>query len=472
MQTKLWLSIGLVVVVAGCAGRKDADSVLRGALDQIGDPASIEYSGTGGNGFFGQAILAGQEWPMREMSSFTRTIDYTQRAAREEMTFAQPTFGGQTQNAQVSGDKAWNVGANGPVPQPAAAEERQLLIWLTPHGFLKAARDSGSAQLTESPGADVVSFTALGKYSVRGTIDAEGRVTQVATAVPTPVLGDTAIVATYSGYRAFDGVQFPAKIVVTQGDFPVWDLDITSVRANAPLQLPVPEAVASASAAPAQPAVSSAIADGVWFVGGGSHHSVVVEFADYLAVVEAPLGEPRSLAVIEEAKRLAPGKPVRYVVTTHHHFDHTGGLRTYVGEGATVVTHQSNADYFEKAAIAPATLSPDLQSRNQRAPTVQGVADKYTITDGTQTIDVYATAGDTHTGEYTLVYLPGPKILVEGDAYSPGPPDTAPPATPPPNAVALYDDVQRLALDVATIAPIHGRGPVPFAEFAAFVGRQ
>jgi glyoxylase-like metal-dependent hydrolase (beta-lactamase superfamily II) len=472
MQTKHWLATGLFFVLAGCAVPKNAASVLDGALQKMGDVGSIEYSGTGGNGFFGQAILAGQEWPLRAMSAFTRTIDYGQRAAREELTFTQPTFGGQQQNAQVSGDKAWNVGPNGPVPQPAAAEERQLLIWLTPHGFLKGARAAGDAVLTESAGNDVVSFTALGKYTVRGTIDAQGYVTQVATSIPTPVLGDTAVVATYSDYRAFDGVQFPAKIVVTQGDFPIWTLDITSVRPNAPLDLPVPEALANATVAPPQPAVSSELADGVWFIGGGSHHSVVVEFADYIAVVEAPLGEARSLAVLEEAKKLAPNKPVRYVLTTHHHFDHTGGLRTYVGEGATVVTHQSNVEYFQSASLAPATLSPDQQSRNQRAPTLEGVADKYTITDGTQTIDVYATAGDTHTGEYTLVYLPGPKILVEGDAYSPGPPDAVPPATPPPNAVALHDDVQRLQLDVATIAPIHGRGPVPFTEFLAFIGRQ
>jgi hypothetical protein len=268
MQTKLWLAIGLLFVVAGCAARKDADSVLSGALEKIGDVSSIEYSGTGRNGFFGQAILAGQEWPLREMSSFTRTIDYTQRSAREELTFTQPTFGGQQQNAQVNGDKAWNMGPNGPVPQAAAAEERQLLIWLTPHGFLKGAHDAGNATLTESAGNDVVSFTALGKYPVRGTIDAQGLVTQVATAIPTPVLGDTAVVATYSGYRAFDGVQFPARIVVTQGDSPVWQLDITNVRPNAPLDLPVPEAVASAAAAPPPPAVSSELADGVWFVGG------------------------------------------------------------------------------------------------------------------------------------------------------------------------------------------------------------
>ena len=121
--------------------------------------------------------------------------------------------------------------------------------------------------------------------------------------------------------------------------------------------------------------------------------------------------------------------------------------------------------------MAPATLMPDMQGKNPRAPMFQGVTDKQVITDGKQAIEVYATAGDTHTNEYTLVYLPGPRILVEGDAYSPGQPDAPPPATPPPNAVRLYDDIQKLSLNVTTIAPIHGRGAVPFAELRTFIGR-
>lgn len=108
--------------------------------------------------------------------------------------------------------------------------------------------------------------------------------------------------------------------------------------------------------------------------------------------------------------------------------------------------------------MAPATLMPDMQAKNPRTAMFQGVSDKHVITDGRQTIEVHATGGDTHTNEYTLVYLPGPRILVEGDAYSPGPPDAPPPATPPPNAVRLYDDIQKLKLNVATIAPIDHRG--------------
>jgi len=471
MGKRFWLATGLALAIAGCSTPKTASSVLQSAQEKMGSASSIQYSGTGMNAFFGQALTAGQEWPRRELSSFTRTINYDQRSASDEMGFAQPVFGGQQQNAHVNGDKAWNIGQSGPAPQLAAAEERQLHIWLTPHGFLKGAMAAGNAMLAqEEGGADVISFTALGKFRVDGTIDAQNLVTRVETTIANPVLGDTEVVATYSDYKDFGGVQFPTKILVVQGGFPLWDLTITSVTPNAPFDLPIPEAVQAATIPPTQ-AVSTKLADGVWHVAGGSHHSVVVEFGEYLAIAEAPLNEARSLAVLAEARKLAPNKPVRYVLTTHHHFDHSGGLRTYVAEGATVVTHQSNVPYFEKTVTAPATLVPDMQAKNPKQPSFQAVSDKYVITDGKQTIEVYATSGDTHTNEYTLIYLPGPRILVEGDAFSPGPPNTPPPATPPPNAVALYDAIQSLKLNVATIAPIHGRGAVPSAELRKFIGK-
>lgn len=470
MKKRFWVATGLALAIAGCSAPKDATGVLQDAQAAMGSVSSIQYSGTGMNGFVGQALLAGQEWPRRDLSNFTRTINYEQRSAREELSFAQPVFGGQQQNSEVNGDKAWTVGPAGPVPQLAAAEERQLQIWLSPHGFVKGALAAGNATLTPMEGANVISFTALGKYTLAGTIDAQNLVTKVETNVPNPVLGDTDLVATYSDYKDFSGVKFPTKILVVQGGFPAWDLTVTAVVPNAPADLPAPELVQAATVPPVQTA-STKLADGVWHVAGGSHHSVVVEFNDYIAVVEAPQNEERSLAVLTEAKKLVPNKPVRYVLTTHHHFDHSGGLRTYVAEGATVVTHQSNVPYFEKTMTAPATLVPDAQSKGARTPTFQGVSDKYVLTDGKQTIEVYATAGDTHTNEYTLIYLPRPRILVEADAFSPGPPDAPPPATPPPNAVALYDAIQTLKLNVATIAPIHGRGAVPVAELRKFIGK-
>jgi glyoxylase-like metal-dependent hydrolase (beta-lactamase superfamily II) len=474
MVRKMWLAIGLCLAIAAGTGfAQDAKTVLQNAEKAMGDVKSIEYSGTGMNAFFGQALLAGKEWPRRDLTSYSRTINYEQKSSKEELAFAQPVFGGQRQNAEVNGDKAWNTGANGQaVPQIAASEERQLQIWLTPHGFLKGAMDSGNATVKSGPNkSKVVSFTAMGKYRVDGTIDANGMVTKVETKIPNPVMGDMAVVTTYADYKDFNGVKFPAKILQTQGGFAVNDLTIAEVKPNGPADLPVPPAVQSATI-PEVKVQTSKLSDDVWFLSGGSHHSLVVEFKDYIAVVEAPLNEERSMAVIAEAKKLVPNKPIKYLISTHHHFDHSGGMRTYVAEGATIVTHVSNKPYFEKTFQSPAMLAPDMQAKSHKKASIQAVTDKYVLTDGTQKIEVYATQGDTHTDELLVAYLPGAKVLVEADSYSPGPPDAPAPASAPPNAVNLYNNIERLKLDVATIAPIHGRGAVPMAEFMKFIGKS
>jgi glyoxylase-like metal-dependent hydrolase (beta-lactamase superfamily II) len=469
MQKKHLGVIGLFLALTACT--KDANSVLNSAQSAMGNPKSIQYSGTGMNAFFGQALTAGKEWPRRNLTSYSRAINYDAKSSREEMAFAQPVFGGQQQNTEVNGNKAWNVGANGPAPQPATAEERQLQIWLTPHGFVKGALAAGNASMKNGDaGSHLITFKALGKYDVTGTIDSNSMLTKVETTEANPVMGDMPVVATYSDYKDFNGVKFPTKIVQTQGGFPVWELTINSVQPNAAADLPVPDNVQSA-AAPAVKVDTAKLSNGVWFLSGGSHHSLVVEFKEYIAVIEAPLNEERSSAVLAEAKMLVPNKPVKYVISTHHHFDHSGGLRTYVAEGATVVTHESNKAFFEKTFQAPATLEPDTQSKAPKPATFQTVSDKWVLTDGKQTIEVYATQGDAHSDELLVAYLPGPRVLVEADAYSPGPTNTPPPSPAPPNAVNLYNNIQRLKLNVATIAPIHGRGPVPIAEFRKFIAK-
>ena len=104
---------------------------------------------------------------------------------------------------------------------------------------------------------------------------------------------------------------------------------------------------------------SQKAAEGVWYLTGGTHHSVVIEMKDHLIVVEGPLNDDRALAVIAEARKLVPSKPIKYLIVSHHHFDHSGGVRAFAGEGATIVTHDASRAFFEQIVAAPATVGPD-----------------------------------------------------------------------------------------------------------------
>ena len=166
--------------------------------------------------------------------------------------------------------------------------------------------------------------------------------------------------------------------------------------------------------------------------------------------------------MIAEAKKLAPNKPIKYLINTHHHFDHSRGLRTYVAEGATIITNQINKAYYEKVWTAPHTLEPDLLAKNPKTPTFITVNDKYTLADGGRTLDIYPMENDTHNSGLMMVYIPKEKILVEADSFS-WPAGTRSGPRYHANNVNLYRNIQRLKLDVKTIAPIHGE-PVALSE--------
>jgi glyoxylase-like metal-dependent hydrolase (beta-lactamase superfamily II) len=213
------------------------------------------------------------------------------------------------------------------------------------------------------------------------------------------------------------------------------------------------------------------LADGVWYLTGTSHHSAVIEMKDYFAIVDVPLGEERARAVVAKAKELVPNKPFRYLITSHHHWDHLGGIRTAMDEGATIVTHQSNKAFLERVAKTPHTLVPDRLAASKKGVKVQTVGDKGTLTDGTRVIETHRLQNYTHTGDMTVIYLPKEKILFEPDAFTP-PPQAGTPLIPPAQAFAraLYDNIQRLKLDVQVIAPFHGNRKSDVAELAKASG--
>jgi glyoxylase-like metal-dependent hydrolase (beta-lactamase superfamily II) len=214
---------------------------------------------------------------------------------------------------------------------------------------------------------------------------------------------------------------------------------------------------------------AAALAPGVFYLTGGSHHSVAIDQADHIVVIEAPQNEERSIAVIAKLKETIPNKPIRFLINSHVHFDHSGGLRTYVDEGATIVTHAANQPFYEKAWAAPRTLNPDRLAKSGKKPAFQTWTDTLELTDGKRRIQIHAIAGNGHNDAFAMVYLPAEKILIEVDAYAPPAAGAPMPATPNPFAVNLHDNIQRLKLDVARIAPLHGR-VATLAELKAFIG--
>jgi glyoxylase-like metal-dependent hydrolase (beta-lactamase superfamily II) len=480
------LAFGLVIVAAtaGCGPRAGTLEAAREALGAT-TLQSIEYSGTGRWFQFGQAPNPTLPWPAFEVSRFTAAVDYQQPAARVEMTRRQIVEPGRVRPAPaeqraiqvVSGTFAWNLPAApagaaagaapapAPTPQPAAVEERTMEIWTTPHGFLKAAAANNATSTPAGEGSEVA-FTIDGKYKYVGRINAQNEVERVQTFIDNTVLGDTPVEITYSDYRDFEGVRFPSRIVRTQGGHPVLDLTIEKVALNPTVQAEVPEQV-RVFTPPAVNVVMEPLATGVHYVRGGSHHSVAIEQRDHVVVVEAPQDEARSEAVIAKVKETIPGKPIRYIVNSHVHFDHSGGLRTYVAEGATVVTHEMNRSYYEKAWAEPRTIRQDRLARAPRTVTFETFTDKHVLGDGKRQIEVHRIAGSGHNDAYAMVYLPAERILIQVDAYAPLAPNAPPPAAVNPFTVNLLENVDRLKLPVRTIAALHGPGVATIDDLRA-----
>jgi len=280
-------------------------------------------------------------------------------------------------------------------------------------------------------------------------------------------LGDVALTTEFGNYADSGGMNLPGKIVSKTDKYTVADITVSKTTVNGEAgNLEAAEEVKKAEVPPvAAPVTVEEAGKGLWYLTGGTHHSILIEFADHLALVEAPQNEARTQAVIAKAKELKPDKPLRYLINTHHHFDHSGGIRAAIAEGMTIVTHESNKAFIERVAMTPHTIRPDKQSEVKNAAKVETVGDDGQLTDGKRVIELHRLQGYEHTGDMLVVYLPADGILGEPDAFTPPPmPGVAliPPAVPA--AKALADNIKRLKLNVKTIAPFHGNRLTALAE--------
>ena len=386
MRTMAALVAGLVLAItaSGCSQPSGAAA----AADAMGatNLNSIQFSGSGTNNAYGQAYSPGGPWPRFEVKNYIAAVDYQTPAMRLEMLRAQgehPPRGGGAQPFAidqrtiqvVSGKSAWSEGGAQPAPNPGAVTDRLRQIWLTPHGVIKAAMASGTP-----PTGNVFTFKAEDR-DVKVTLNQENLVERVEYLTTNSVVGDVPVEITYSDYAQFGEIQFPRHIVEKQDGFPTLDIMIADVQPNAAVSLPVPQNVASAPAPPAVPMPTiEKVSDGLWSLNAAGTRSLAVEFADHIVMLEGPTSDARSKVVNELVRQTVPNKPIRYVVNTHAHYDHAGGLRQYVAEGITVITHENNKSFFEQVWARPRTVAPD-PAPTSNTPMIETVGDKKVLSD-------------------------------------------------------------------------------------------
>ena len=429
-------------VLSGTALAQDAKAVIANAQKALGDVKSITYSGSAKDVAFQQCganaadtQCRGTHDPMRPINNYVRVIDLSGPASRAT---------GATNNIGAGGSTTISPGTffQQVTPQQANVSQpwnNSLELYITPWGFLKGASENNATVsrrkvagknytvLTWSPTVKAVS----GKnYIINGYVNDRNQVERVETWLGENVMGDMQIVATYTGWKDFGGAMAPSKIVQTRGGWPFFEADVTSARANPSdvATIAPPPAPAAGRGGPGGPppgaggppalvVTSEKLGDGLYRLttGPGSYDSVIVEFKDYVMMLEAGQSIARGSAYIAKTKELIPNKPIRYVMDTHPHADHTGGLPALVAEGATIITQENNRAFLEKALNTPRTLLDDVLAKNPKKAKIETVVEKRVFSDGTRTVEMYHTYPVPHSNGLMIAYLPKEKVLFQGD---------------------------------------------------------
>jgi glyoxylase-like metal-dependent hydrolase (beta-lactamase superfamily II) len=486
---------------------QDAKTVIANAQKALGDVRSITYSGSAKDVSFQQCganatdmNCRGTHDPMRPINNYVRIIDLTAPASRHtgatnnigpggSTTVTPGTFFAQVTSEQADVSQPWN---------------QSLELYITPWGFLKGAADNNATVARRQ--VEGVNYTVLTwsprvtapsgrNYVINGYVNERNLIDRVETWLGENIMGDMRILATYTGWRDFGGAMAPARIVQTRGGWPFFEVNVTAARANpsdlatlAPAPAPAgargggaPPAGAPAPAPagarggpggggpPALTVTSERLGDGFYRLttGAGSYDSLIVEFRDHIMMLEAGQSEARALAYIAEAKRLIPNKPIRYVMNTHPHSDHTGGLPAMVAEGATIITQRNNVEFFERALNTPRTLLNDTLARNPRKASIEGISEKKVYTDGTRIVEVYPVSPVPHSNGLMVAFIPREKVLFQGDFSLPA-------AGQPANdhVKALVPILEKLNLDFERYINVHtSAAPQTRADLWKAVGK-
>jgi glyoxylase-like metal-dependent hydrolase (beta-lactamase superfamily II) len=453
MKRSTWLVFVSFITVTACARPTPERRVVDDAAAALGGRSRIlavktlVIEGEGTNGNLGQDRTPEATGQSFTVSGYKLAIDLANGRWRIEQTRT-PNFtyfqgqAAQKQTLGIDRDVAYNVAANGTATRlsAAATKDRRATTYHHPLTIVRAALD---------PAAKLANARAFGNQRTVDVTTADGftftLATDTATGLPTSVvsmadntnLGDIAQETSFEQYQDVNGIKLPSRMTTKVDNYQTSQLRVTRQTLDVNVDdLAAPSAAASATASAGPPPATVTVeplAKGIWLLAGQTHHSVLVEFSDHLLLIEAPQNDTRSLAVIAKAREVVPGKPLTAVVNTHHHFDHSGGVRAAVSEGLTVA---------------------DALAKNPKPLKLETVDEEMALKDKAMAVNLYHIAGSPHADTLLMAYFPRERVLVEVDVYSPG-------ASVHPYAANLLENIKRRNLRVDRIVPLHGT-PVTF----------
>ena len=451
------------LLLAGCAAGDDGADVTSEPVDASGVLAdvaaalgadtleSIAYSGSAwaARNSFLQTPTASPPWPGNDITNYQRTIDLSQPAS---LATGETFNGGLFMVPPTAGTYNQNI------PADQTNWGQQLEVWLTPWGFLRGAELYG-AETMLMDGSTVVTWMSPEtqtspsgmRYTVAGYINDQNLIDRVETRVEHVMMGDMLVSAVYSDYQDFGGVMVPTTMVQERGGGTVFEVTVSDVTANpgdlAARLTPPEQGGRGGGRGGAEPPTDlvEEIAEGVYLVTGG-YVALVAEFNDYLAVFEGSAqSENRGQQVLAQVRQVLPDKPIRYVINSHLHSDHSSGLAAFAREGITIITQQNNVEFMDMMLSTPRTLlgEPTMD------PQIQGVDDVLVLEDDSMRLELHSVP-NLHTDGMLVAYLPEQRILHQADFTLPDPGEDANPFV-----VALAERVQELGLEFDAFSGVH-----------------